>query len=269
VVVRGYEESSRELAGDLSEKKRLIGRGYDDSAPEYLQFSDRLIYTYLARPLVDSLRAARGTVLDVASGTGALGRQLGEAVAVDLSRGQLLSNALSMRVRADAELLPFGNDSFAAVGCAFGINHFPDPTAAVREMARVAPLVCLLTWMRPEPTHFAPKDTVLQVIERHAGVARSDSGQMIEEMAEAVGSEQAVRTMLADAHLAASTTTVEVEVPWPGAAEFVDYRMSMSGVTSLIRDPVAVKEEAVAAIGALDPEALTWRPQLVLGIGRR
>ena len=94
---------------------------------------------------------AGGPVLDVAAGSGALGRLLPVAVALDLSAAQLRHNPLGARLQGDAERLPFRDDSFAAAGCAFGINHFPDPAAAVAEMARVAPLVGVLTWARPEP----------------------------------------------------------------------------------------------------------------------
>ena len=84
-------------------------------------------------------------VLDVATGPGsaaaraaALGAQV---VGVDLSSAMIAT----ARVRypavefqeADAEALPFEAESFDAVICNFGVSHFQDPDAAVREFARV------------------------------------------------------------------------------------------------------------------------------------
>jgi ubiquinone/menaquinone biosynthesis C-methylase UbiE len=37
---------------------------------------------------------------------------------------------------ADVEHLPFGNDTFDAIACAFGLGHFPRPEAAVAESVR-------------------------------------------------------------------------------------------------------------------------------------
>jgi ubiquinone/menaquinone biosynthesis C-methylase UbiE len=56
----------------------------------------------------------------------------------------------------DATKRLFSEAHDTAAGCAFGINHFPDPAAAVAEMARVAPLVGLLTWARPEVREGVP-----------------------------------------------------------------------------------------------------------------
>jgi hypothetical protein len=49
-----------------------------------------LVYSFLAPVLAEALAAPEGTVLDVASRSGALGRLLAMAVAVDLVHEQLL-----------------------------------------------------------------------------------------------------------------------------------------------------------------------------------
>ena len=64
-------------------------------------------------------------------------------------------------------------------------------------------------------------------------------------------------------------TEVEVDLPWPGAAAFVDYRLATVGVAGLVDDPATVRRQAIAAVAALPPEALPWAPRLVLGVGRR
>jgi SAM-dependent methyltransferase len=246
--------------------KRLFAEAYDATAAGFARSADRLVYAYLARPLARALAAAAGPVLDVASGSGALGRLLPAAVAVDLSAAQLRHNPLALRVLGDAERLPFRDGAFAAAGCAFGINLFPDPAAAVAEMARVAPLAGLLTWVRPEEP-YAPKLAVMEVVTRHAGTDRTMAGAVADELGERVGSPTAVHDLLAGAGLRPEVREVAVDLPWPGAAAFVDYRLATIGVAGLVDDPAAVRREAIAAVAALPHEALPWRPRLVLGAG--
>jgi ubiquinone/menaquinone biosynthesis C-methylase UbiE len=87
-------------------------------------------------------------LLDVGCGTGAASRAAARTAAsvtgVDLSPKMIaeakdLGGALE-NVRfevADAERLPFDDGSFTAVLCSNSFHHYPDPAAAVREMARV------------------------------------------------------------------------------------------------------------------------------------
>jgi SAM-dependent methyltransferase len=257
---------------DARRAKRLFAEAYDASAAAFARSADRLVYAYLARPLAAALAGAVAgddrRVLDVAAGSGALGRLLPSAVALDLSVAQLRHNPLPARLQGDAERLPFRDDSFAAAGCAFGINHFPDPGAAVAEMARVAPVVGLLTWTRPEPPH-RPKQAVMEVLAGRAGRDRTSAGRLADELGERVGSPAAVGALLDGAGLRAEVTEVEVDLPWPGAAAFVDYRLATVGVAGLVDDPAAVRREAIAAVAALPPDTLAWAPRLVLGVGRR
>jgi SAM-dependent methyltransferase len=255
-------------AGLGSDTKPLFTEAYDASASGFARSADRLVYAYLARPLARALAGVAGPVLDVASGSGALGRLLPAAVALDLSAAQLRHNPLGARVLADAERLPFPDGAFAAAGCAFGVNHFPDPAVAVAEMARVAPLVGLLTWVRPEEP-YAPKQAVMEVVAGRAGADRTVAGAVADELGERVGSAAAVRALLAGGGLEPEVREVEVDVPWPGAAAFVDYRLATVGVAGLVDDPAAVRREAIAAVAALPDERLLWRPRLVLGLGRR
>jgi SAM-dependent methyltransferase len=255
------------LVSGLDGHKRTIADAYDRSSGDFAKFADGLVYKWLAQPLIDALSKARGPILDVATGSGALGRALDDPVGVDLSLAQLSLNPLRRRVQADAERLPFANDTFAAAGCAFGINHFPDPAAAVSEMARVAECVGLLTWCRPQ-SPFPPKDRVQDAIETQCGSSRSVAGGLVDQMSDAVGSEGAVRALLDGAGLSSRVTTLEVEVPWPGADAFIDYRLAMIS-TPAIDDLDAIRRSAKDAILTLPHESLQWRPRLVLGLGRR
>jgi SAM-dependent methyltransferase len=91
-----------------------------------------------------------GAVLETASGTGMVTRQLAHVlpdavriVATDLNQ-PMLDHASAKpgmaRVQfrqADAQKLPFGDREFDAVVCQFGVMFFPDRVAAYREARRV------------------------------------------------------------------------------------------------------------------------------------
>jgi hypothetical protein len=95
------------------------------------------------------------------------------------------------------------------------------------------------------------------------------AGILADELGDRVGSPAAVRGLLEGAGLSADVAEVEVDIPWPGAAAFVDYRLATVGVAGLVDDPAAVRREAIAAVTALPAETLPWSPRLVLGAGRR
>lgn len=92
----------------------------------------------------------QGQILDVAGGTGQLGRHLARdgatAVIVDLTDAMLATGLRSIReegrqdvvfVRGDATDLPFPDDQFDVVVSRFALHHMDDPASAVAEMARV------------------------------------------------------------------------------------------------------------------------------------
>jgi ubiquinone/menaquinone biosynthesis C-methylase UbiE len=251
-----------------SDTKRLVANAYDRSSDGFAGAADRVVYRYLAQPLVDTLGTVQGAVLDVAAGAGAAGRQFDDTVALDLSLGQLRHNPARKRVRADAERLPFRADTFPAAVCVFGINHFPDPAAAVSEMAHVAPVVGLATWARPEP-RYAPKTIVLNTLERHAGRCRSTMGEVVDSLADRVGSVAAVAGLLERAGLNAAVEPVTVTIPWPGIEAFLDYRLSMASTAGLVADEHAVRQEAAAALASLAEDELDWHAAVIVGVGQR
>jgi hypothetical protein len=106
-------------------------------------------------------------------------------------------------------------------------------------------------------------------VARRAGSDRTAAGRLADELGERVGSPAAVRSLLEGAGLRPTVAEVEIDLPWPGAAAFVDYRLATVGVAGLVDDPAAVRREAIAAVTALPPETLPWSPRLVLGVGRR
>jgi SAM-dependent methyltransferase len=253
----------------MSRAKRLIEASYNHRSAEYARFAGDLVYAHLSRPLVRTIDIFDGPVLDVAGGTGALTRQLKDATVADLAFRQLSNNPVRARVQADAETLPFADDSFAVAASAFGINHFPDPGRAVAEMARVAPVVGLLTWKRPEDQPYAPKVIVLETLGRFTGESETETGRLVDEMSERVGSEAAVERLLEDAGAEPTVETVEVDVPWPGTDRYIEFRLSMTGPGQTIADIAAFKREAAAALDSLTDDERRWTARLVLGLGRR
>jgi len=94
-------------------------------------------------------------VLDVACGTGALTRRLreltsGRVVGVDLNPAMV---AVARRHGSDIEYgegdalsLPFADGEFGVAACQFGLMFFADPSAGLREMARVGTRGVVAVW---------------------------------------------------------------------------------------------------------------------------
>ena len=142
------------------------------------------------------------------------------------------------RVRSVGECLRSPARFVRGRGLCLGINHFVDTADALREMARVAPVVALSTWLRPRAP-YAPKRIVEEALERHVGRSRSPMGDIVDQLGLRVGSVSAVNRLLGDAGLDACAREVEVAVPWPGTAAFLDYRLSMPSSPEVADGPTA------------------------------
>lgn len=92
-----------------------------------------------------AVRGLKGDVLDVACGTGdmvlELLKQGADVTGVDLSEEMLAIAKRKVKSGkwkvADAEQLPFGDASFDAVTCAFGVRNFVHLEQGLNEMLRV------------------------------------------------------------------------------------------------------------------------------------
>jgi ubiquinone/menaquinone biosynthesis C-methylase UbiE len=127
---------------------REISQKYDRFARWYDRVEGVLGLLGLSKLRHRVLQQASGTVLEVAVGTG---KNLPyyprgcRIVALDLSREMLniarkRAAKLSMNASpllADAETLPFADQSFDTVVSSLSTCTFPDPVAALQEMARV------------------------------------------------------------------------------------------------------------------------------------
>jgi len=133
--------------------KAMIEQLFDDAAATYDQAGPSLFTRFGAR-LAEYLPLTPGmTVLDVATGKGAVvlpaARRVGpggHVTGVDLSgtilqeanRAVCVAGLTNVNVcKMDAEHLEFPDQAFDAVTCAFSLFLFPDLDAALREMYRV------------------------------------------------------------------------------------------------------------------------------------
>lgn len=118
----------------------------------YDRYMGPIFFDPYARDLASRVQAlAPARVLELACGTGIVTRRLRDAlpadarlVATDLNPPMMTWAASKFgadeRVewrQADATMLPFGDGSFDAVVCQFGVMFFPDKLAAFREAHRV------------------------------------------------------------------------------------------------------------------------------------
>jgi ubiquinone/menaquinone biosynthesis C-methylase UbiE len=136
-----------------------------------------LIFEPYAADLVNRLRSRPlSRVLEIAAGTGVVARALASAlpesvsiVATDLNQA-MLDQAAAVTVgkkrtvewrQADAMQLPFGDGTFDAVVCQFGVMFFPEKSKAFSEARRVlrpGGVYIFNVWDRIEDNEFS--DTV-------------------------------------------------------------------------------------------------------------
>lgn len=141
-VVHGprFDLDFKERAFRMSDRE--IAQAYDDLAQGGARFRD----TDTTPAQIDAIvEAARGRVLEVGCGNGAIAEHLRDArhdvVAVDVTMGS--ARATRERARCDVLLaglpdLPFPDGAFDTVVCSHTLEHIPDLWGAVRELRRVA-----------------------------------------------------------------------------------------------------------------------------------
>ncbi|MEO8588967.1 MAG: methyltransferase domain-containing protein [Flavobacteriales bacterium] len=137
---------------------------------------DDLVMRFLAPPgaaIIEHLAPSGAQrVLDIAAGTGEPGLSIakmipgGKVVITDLAEGMLqvaaekaaLAGLPNVELKeADANALPFADNSFDAVSCRMGYMFFPDMQQAANEMARVLKpggRVATTVWAEPEKNYW-------------------------------------------------------------------------------------------------------------------
>jgi demethylmenaquinone methyltransferase / 2-methoxy-6-polyprenyl-1,4-benzoquinol methylase len=137
-------------------KKEVVRVMFDDISPKYDFLNHFLSFgiDYLWRKkLVKVLESCRPqTVLDVATGTGDLAIAIASVkpqkiVGIDISEKMLEVGRQKLRIkgldqmitlrRADAEKIPFSDNTFEAITVAFGVRNFENLELGLKEMRRV------------------------------------------------------------------------------------------------------------------------------------
>jgi len=128
------------------EKTRAVTAMFDAIAPRY-DLVNRIItfrmdVGWRKRAVSDLALPKRSIVLDLASGTGDLSRELRacglEAISVDLSEGMLRADRSGVpRVLANALTLPIEDGDVDGATCGFGLRNFSELPGFFTELARV------------------------------------------------------------------------------------------------------------------------------------
>ncbi len=142
----------------LEEKERRVRAVFDSVADRYDLMNDLMsfgIHRLWKRYTLEVSGVRRGHwVLDLAAGTGDLGALFADLVGMEghvvltdinasmltLGRGRLLDRGIAGNVafaQADAERLPFVENSFDCVSIGFGLRNVTNKSAALAEMLRV------------------------------------------------------------------------------------------------------------------------------------
>ena len=139
------------MAERSDQQREVVRREFERQASNFEAagslFRDTSILEWIASQIEIS---PDSRILDVAGGTGQLGRHLARtgatAVIVDLTDAMLAAGLRSVQeegrddvvfVRGDATALPFPDDQFDVVVSRFALHHMDDPGQAIGEMARV------------------------------------------------------------------------------------------------------------------------------------
>ena len=183
----------------------------------YEQYMVPLIFEPYARDLADRLASLQpSAVLEIAAGTGVVTRHMAarfpdhvSIVATDLNQ-PMLDHAMSIGTsravkwrQADAMHLPFGDGTFDAVVCQFGVMFFPDKAAAFAEARRVlrpGGTFLFNVWDRIEDNEFA--DCVTQTM---AGLFPADPPRFLARLPHGYYDQGAIATALAQGDFTGAT----------------------------------------------------------------
>jgi ubiquinone/menaquinone biosynthesis C-methylase UbiE len=146
-----YPSGQEERWKSMTEHHRLVEQQFARQAPGFGQEGLTLTNRDYLTWMVDALDPdPHDAVLDVAAGTGHLGRAIAPrvrcVVCLDLTPDMLHEGERAARregltnitfLRGAAENLPYPQSAFDAVVSRFAVHHFVEPLVQVREMVRV------------------------------------------------------------------------------------------------------------------------------------
>lgn len=239
------------------------------------------VYGPLARQLVAAaphpLTGRR--VLDVGAGTGLASEALRAAgarpVAVDRSPAMLARDAATRPPAAVGalEALPLRDRGVDDTVAAFVLNHVDDPTAALRELARVTRPggAILATGPGATTAHRTVRDRIDAVV-ADAGFTPPDwYAHLTTVQAPLLGDVPAMRTATLAAGLVdVAVTEHDADVGVERAADLVDYRLGQAHVAGWLAGLTAAGRAAVRrrAVAAVAPVMEPYRPPVITLVAR-
>jgi ubiquinone/menaquinone biosynthesis C-methylase UbiE len=255
------------------EHQGAVARQFGPQAQAYLTSSVHAQGRDLAQLAELAARVANGAAaLDLGCGAGhasfAMAPHVAEVVAYDLSHGMLdvVAQAATARglptVRVQhgpAEKLPFADGGFRLVASRYSAHHWSDPTAALREAARVlAPggTLCLIDVVGPQGPHAAMLDSHLQAVE----LLRDTSHVRDYSRAE-------WRSMLAGAGFA-----LQDEHDWRLDIDFASWLARMRTppvLEAAIRELLSHASDEVQAYYRVDPATLDFKLESAMFVAQR
>jgi ubiquinone/menaquinone biosynthesis C-methylase UbiE len=254
--------------------EREIRDSYSSAAASWATGPSR-IYRLLADALVACVpeSVAGSRVLDLGAGTGVASDALAAAgahvIAADASSGMLRHDAESRppAVCADAAHLSFRSDSFDHVVAAFVLNHVPDLTAALAELARIVrPGGSIAASSFPTERQHPAKDAIGQVIDAAGFVAPDWFATFKAEREGPSGSSDALQQTAEAAGLAATVHRLDVDVSSVGADGLASYRLGMAQIQPVLvsLERAARQDVERAAVAAAAPFLAVPMPMLAL-----
>ena len=215
---------------DKDEKAGLVAGVFDSVASRYDLMNDLMsggIHRLWKRFTIELSGVRPGhSVLDIAGGTGDLAAKFsrivgetGQVILADINhsmlavgRDKLLDHGLSKNlefVQADAQCLPFPDDSFDCITIAFGLRNVTDKDLALRAMLRVLKpggRLLVLEFSKPKnpllsKAYDAYSFTVLPVMGRFVA-GDSDSYRYLAESIRVHPDQETLKAMMEDAGFA-------------------------------------------------------------------
>jgi ubiquinone/menaquinone biosynthesis C-methylase UbiE len=167
----------------VSDRKLELAKLYTETARSYSR-RYRRIQEEKHDLVLSKLPAMVGRLLDVGCGMGDLLAKVGErakmTVGVDISPGMVRASRGSKvnLIVADADLLPFADESFDCVVSVTMLQNMPDPEKTVREMKRVVRPGGLVIVTALGKKH--PEEELVRIM-RSAGLLVRESGRVGED----------------------------------------------------------------------------------------
>ena len=265
----------------------------EGSAPElYQRYLVPAVTALWAADLLARIRPRPGErVLDVACGTGVVARSAAEQVGASGHVAAIDVNATMLEVarrleppagapiawqQASALELPYGEGSFDVVLCQLGLQFFPDPEAALREMRRVLVSrgrlgLSVYSAIAETPAALALADA----LDQHIGGDASRPKRSEHSLADVAE----LRRLVADSGFDEITiSTVTKTLRFPSVSDWVRIQLSGSPLATLLSglDParaeflasaiVADVEVALAAYSGPDGLAFPQQAHVLLAV---